>query len=205
MDRLDLMRLALTNLGVDEQLDDPDATDSRAARAFRDVWDMTRDATLRAHLWNFAVDPAGRQLTADGAFTAATLGDHSHRFALPEDYLRLDLQRLRPENLRRDVRVSRRYIYANDAGPIHIAYVARVEAVGEWDELFCNAFAWRLAAATTKRITGGAPAAAGLMQEFRAAVLEAKSIDGRENPPEEIEDTDWVASRYDGSPGQRFY
>lgn len=205
MDRLQIMNLVLSKLGEDEELDDPQA-DTKAARAIRSYWDATRDMVLRAHLWNFAIDPAGAALSADAAYSPAREADHPYRYALPNDFLRLDLQRLRPPGLRRDLRVGGRWLYAwTGGGEVQVSYVRRVEEPGAWDPLFAEAFACRLAAQITQRLTGGDPSRAELMREYQLALAEAKAVDGRENPPEELEETDWVTARYDSAPGAIVY
>ena len=204
MDRLQILNSVLSKLGEDEQLDDPDA-DTRAASTLNANWDGMRDLVLRSHLWNFATDPAGVDLVTDGAYAPTTLSDHAYRYVLPPDFLRLDLQRLWPQSLRRSVRVGGRWLYSYDGGPIHIVYVRKVPAVGEWDALFAEAFACRLAAQVAKRITGDEGMRRGLMQDYRLALAEAKGVDGRENPPEEIEETDWTTARYDSAPGAWSY
>jgi hypothetical protein len=202
MDRLQILNSALTKLGQEEQLDDPDA-DTRAARALNANWDAMRDIVLRAHVWNFAVDPAGLTLTADGAWKPASLADHANRYLLPPDFLRLDLQRIRPRSLRLELRVGGRWLYSPSSGALHISYVSKVSEVGRWDALFAEAFSARLAAQCCKRITGDLAHRSALMSEYAVHLAEAKAVDGRENPPEEIEETDWSTARHDAGAGFR--
>lgn len=206
MDRLQIVNSVLTKLGEEEQLDDPDA-DTRAARAIRANWDAIRDQVLRAHTWNFAVDTAGAELTADASYTpgARTLVDHDTRYVKPADFIRLDLQRVRPMADRDTLRVGGRYIYGWGGGPLQLSYVRRVEAVGEWDPLFAEAFACRMAAEVGPRITGDRSTRPAMMQDYRIALAEAKAVDGRENPPEDLEETGWTMARYDSSPGRTVY
>lgn len=206
MDRLQIVNAILSKLGEEEQLDDPDA-DTRAARAIAANWDAIRDQVLRVHPWNFAIDPAGAELTADGAYIppARTLADHDTRYPKPADFIRLDLQRVRPESVRDGLRVGGRWIYAWGTGPIVLSYVRRVEAVGEWDPLFADAFACRMAAEIGPRITGDKGTRGEMMQLYRLALAGAKAVDGRENPPEDLEETAWVTARYDSAPGRTVY
>lgn len=206
MDRLQIVNSVLTKLGEEEQLDDPDA-DTRAARAIAANWDAIRDQVLRAHTWNFAIDPAGTELTADASYTPAgrTLSDHYVRYAKPHDFIRIDLQRVRPESERDQLRVGSRWIYGGRGGTIMLSYVRRVEAVGEWDPMFAEAFACRMAAELGPRIAGKSFSTSDMMARYRYALAEAKAVDGRENPPEDLEDTAWVTARYDSAPGRTVY
>ena len=206
MDRLQIVNSVLTKLGEEEQLDDPDA-DTRACRAIRANWDSIRDQVLRAHTWNFAIDPAGAILTEDATYTPAarTLSDYGARYLKPADFIRLDLQRVRPMSDRDELRIGDRYIYAWRGGDLMLSYVRRVEAVGEWDPMFAEAFACRMAAEVGPRITGDRGTRAAMMTDYRIALAEAKAVDGRENPPEELEDTAWVTARYDSAPGRTVY
>lgn len=206
MDRLQIVNAILSKLGEEEQLDDPDA-DTRACRAISANWDSIRDQVLRVHPWNFAIDPAGAVLTADAAYNPAarTLSDHGARYLLPNDFIRLDLQRVRPESVRDELRVGGRWVYAGFGGPIMLSYVRRVASVGEWDPLFADAFACKMAAEIGPRITGDKGTRGEMMQLYRLALAEAKAVDGRDNPPEDLEETSWVTARYDSSPGRTVY
>jgi hypothetical protein len=197
MDRLQILNNALSKLGEEEQLDDPDAP-TPTARLLNANWDAQRDVVLRAHFWNFATDPAGTPLTPDASFVPHRLGDWTNRYVLPRDFLRHDLQRMRPRGLRHDSRIAGRYLYTRCSGTILLVYVRRVEAVGEWDAMFGEAFACRLAAQAAARIDGNSGKRRELMQEYRAALAHAAAVDGRENPGEDFEDSDWITARYTG-------
>lgn len=194
-DRVEISNLALSLLGEDDQLEDP-LEDSKPARSIRSVWNMVRDAVLRAHLWNFAVDPAGYDLTADGAYVASQLSGWRYRFRLPEDFIRLDLQRIVPRCERNGIRCGNMYLHANIPGPLHILYVRRVDDPGEWDASFVQAFAARLAWQVADRLTGDRQRKNDAWNAYLAAVREARGIDGRENPPEPAEPTGWEMARF---------
>lgn len=199
-DRVQISNLILSKLGEDDQLEDP-MDDRKPARAIRAVWDMVRDAVLRGHLWNFAIDPAGLELSHDADFAPGRLSDWRYRFQLPPSFLRLDLQRCRPTWQRNDVSVGRNMLYANTPGPVHIVFVERVENTGDWDALFVEAFACRLAWQICDRITGDRGRKSDCWQAYMVALREAKGIDGKENPPEPSEPTGWEMARYDGGTG----
>lgn len=199
-DRVEISNLTLSKLGEDDQLEDP-LDNRKPARSINAVWDMVRDMVLRAHLWNFAIDPGGLELSHDANFTASALSDWRYRFRLPTDFIRLDLQNCRPRWERGDVQIGRQHLYANIPGPVHILYVSRVENCGDWDPLFVEAFACRLAFQVADRLTGDRGRKSDCWQAYSVALKEAKGIDGRENPPQPSEATGWEMARYDGGYG----
>jgi hypothetical protein len=159
---------------------------------------MVRDAVLRAHLWNFAIDPAGRELSHDATYVRSVLSDWSYRFHLPTEFIRLDLQRCRPAWQRNEVQLGRQHLYANTPGPVHLMFVERVENCGDWDPLFVEAFACRLAWQVADRLTGDRGRKSDCWQAYSVALREAKGVDGKENPPEPSEPTGWELARYGG-------
>lgn len=199
-DRVEISNLTLSKLGEDDQLEDP-LDNRKPARSIRAVWDTVRDAVLRAHTWNFAIDPGGLDLSHDASYNASALSDWRYRFRLPTDFIRLDLQRCRPMWTRNDIQVGRQFIYANSPGPVHIVYVQRVENCGDWDALFVEAFASRLAWQVADRITGDRGRKSDCWQAYSTALKEAKGVDGKENPPEPSEPTGWETARFDGGYG----
>lgn len=197
MDELQIRNLVLSKLGEEEQLDDP-AADTRANRKMTANWQGVRDQVLRMHLWNFAIDPAGEELEADGAFAPSVLSDFKYRFALPPDFIRLDLERIRPRNVRLGMRMGGGYIYTNTAGPLLISYVKREERVGLWDDLFAEAFACHMAAQIGRAVVGQDFDRTAMLQAAARAIAAAKAIDGRENPADEQEENEWTEARYQG-------
>lgn len=195
MQRSEISNLILSKLGEDDQVTDPDE-DGKAARSINAVWNSVRDTALRLHTWNFA--GARKQLTP---LAGAPAHGFSYAFQLPPDFIRLDLEKLRPLSVRRDFQLEgTRNILANELGPIDLAYIRRVEEEGDWDPLFVEAFASRLAWQIAIKVTGDKQIQRGAWQEYVAALREAKAVDGRENPSEPPVDSSWVTARDDGGP-----
>lgn len=198
MDELQIRNLVLTKLGEEEQLDDP-AADTRANRKMTANWQGVRDQVLRMHLWNFAIDPAGHELEADGTFAPSVLSDFRYRFSLPNDFIRLDMERIRPRQVRMAMRMGGGFIYTNTAGPLLISYVRREERVGLWDDLFAEAFACHMAAQIGRAVVGQDFDRMAMLQQAARAIAAAKAIDGRENPADEQDETEWTEARFWGS------
>lgn len=195
MDRVEISNLALSKLGEDDQLIDPD-DDTKPARSIKAVWNSVRDAVLRRHLWNFAMKRAQiSRLLAPPAFGFA------YQFQLPDDFLRLDIDELDPCIIsgKWSLEGSRRLL-CDAPGPINVRYVARIAETGDWDPLFVEAFANRLAFQVADRLTGDRGRKQDCWAAYNAALREATGIDGRENPPVDLMDSSWVNARYEGGP-----
>lgn len=191
--RVEVSNMALSKLGEDDQLLDP-KDNSKPARSIAAVWDAVRDAVLRKHFWNFAMTRASLS-----ALSTAPAWGYRYQFPLPPDFLRLDISTIEPQSVRSHYSLEgKRMILCDHLGPLKIRYVRKVAEVGDWDALFVEAFACKLAAQICIRLTGSKTLKKDLLQEYRLALAEAKGADGRENLPEAPLDTGWVTSRYDG-------
>ncbi len=146
---------------------------------------MERDAELRAHPWNFAHRRA--QLTA---LSVAPAFGFTHQYQLPADWLRF----VKPEDCH-EWAIEGGMILANDAGPLNIHYVRRVDEPGLFDPQFAILLALRVAMAICEELTGSASKKQAITLELREARAEARRIDGQENPPEDRAESDWLLSR----------
>lgn len=192
MDRVEISNLALSKLGEDDQLIDPD-DDTKPARSIKAVWNSVRDAVLRRHLWNFAMKRAQiSRLLAPPAFGFA------YQFQLPDDFIRLDIDELDECVVRKWSLEGSRRLLCDAPGPINVRYVARIAETGDWDALFVEAFANRLAFQVADRLTGDRGRKQDCWAAYNAALKEATGIDGRENPPVDLMDSSWVNARYEG-------
>lgn len=199
VDRVSVSNLVLSKLGDEDRLTDPD-DDRKAARAIKAVWDIVRDIVLRAHPWNFAIRQA--VLTSSDPAPAFI---YTHGFPLPSDFLRLDPTQMEPLHIRDAYQLEGGRLLASTPGPVQIRYVARIAEVGDWDPLFIEAFACRLAYQIADRITGDMARKAECWRAYQLSMSEAKGVDGRENPPEPPIDSSWVTARYQGGFGSTGY
>jgi hypothetical protein len=199
-DYVTVANLALSKLGEDDQLRDPNQ-DSHAARSVAAVWDPIRRAVLRKGNFNFAMTRA--QLAAQASSSLGYLDPYpfANRFPVPEDLVRLT-EVLDPVDIRESYKFERRAILADTDGPVFIRYVADIVNVGDWDDLFVQAFAARLAFQIADRITGDRGRKSDCWAEYRATIADAGGVDAKEDPPEEAYDSSWVTARFaGGSPG----
>jgi hypothetical protein len=187
---IELLNRGLLKLGCDriESLGD-DLEEARAAAA---VWPTVRDFVLSAAAWRFAMHRT----------TLATLGPtpafgYLHALQLPSDCLRLyqageDLVAMR---LYRGA-VEGGYLLTNQAAPVPVRYVRRVEDASRYHPDFVEAAACRLAAEACERLTGNRGLLELLDQQFRLALEHGRAHDAIESDPLALAETGpWVESR----------
>lgn len=195
MQRTEISNLILSKLGEEDAITDPDE-EGKAARSINAVWNSVRDTVLRMHLWNFATKRAQLTPLAD-----TPAHGFAYAFQLPTDFIRNDISKLQPTSVRSDHQLEgTRRILANEMGPLDLVYIRRVETEGDWDPLFVEAFASRVAWQIALKVTGDKQIKQAAWQEYSLAIREAKGVDGGENPSEPPVDSSWVTARYDGGP-----
>lgn len=190
--RVDIANRALTKLGAARiiALDD----DSTASNTLDSMFDIVRDAELRANLWHFS--KARAQLPA---LAETPLFGFSHQFQLPSDYLRL-IQvgqrhcRARPsEDGWYSIEGGR--LLVNQSGPLHVRYVRRVDDPTLFDALFVEAFACRLAAEACETITNSNSKKQAAWAEYGEAIAQARRANSIERPALAMSDDTWLEAR----------
>lgn len=160
---------------------------NKAANLCTRNWPLIRDQVLRDHPWNFAVK---RTVLAPSSTTPSW--GFSYQFPLPSDFLRLlEVRDLSTD----DYQVEGRNILANDTA-LYIRYSHRVEDPNQYDSLFSDTAAVRLAYELCEALTQSNTKKQELWQEYEDSLTRAKRADGQENPPQKFEEDDWIAVRY---------
>lgn len=188
-DYVTIANLALSLLGENDQLRDPDQ-DGHAARSVRAVWWQVRRAVLRDHPWNFAM--ARHMLPASA--TIVPIG-WDRAFPLPDNCVRL-VEILSPAISVADYALEGGAILCDAPGPLGVRCVMDVEETSRWDDLFVDAFAAKLAWQIADRITGDRGRRQDMERAYMAALNRAKGVDAKENPPIEAEDGSWITARW---------
>lgn len=166
---------ALRRLG-----DDPITSltdDTERARLCNAFFPDARDACLRSHTWNFAINRA----TLSKLTTKPNYG-FAHMFALPTDpyclrVLELDEgdYRFKIENDPQNGRVL-----VTDQDSAKIMYVARVTNATLYDSMFVDVLTSKLAAELAYAVTGSTTVQAQMEKMYQEKLSEARSIDGQE-------------------------
>ncbi len=188
---------ALTKLGAARIISLGD--DNKQARAVSSMWDIVRDAELRAHNWSFSITRAALAASVD-----TPVFGFDYQFPFPEDCLRvLTVGEYFPAVSLSDYRgsdeapyrIEGRYILSNEAGPMYLRYVSCCEDVTQWDSSFVEAFACRLAAELAEDLTQSNTKKDAAWGERKQAISDAIRANAIELPPEALPDDSWVISR----------
>lgn len=190
--RVDIANRALTKLGAARiiALDD----DSVASNTLNSMFDIVRDAELRANLWHFS--KARAELPA---LSESPIFGYTHQFQLPADFLRL----IQVGNQRCSPRPSQDGWYSieggrllvNQSGPLRLRYVRRIEDPTLFDALFVEAFACRLAAESCETITNSNTKKQSAWAEYGEALAAARRANAIERPALAMSDDTWLEAR----------
>lgn len=166
------------------------AEDSVEARECNACYEPQRDAELRKHPWNFAIKRVS--LPADA--TAPAFGP-ANSFTLPSDFLRL--LPVDPEEVinNEDWRIEGKKILTNDSAPLQVRYIYRVTDPNEFDPLFEEALASRIALQTCEKITHSNQKKAAAAEDYKMAIAAARRINAFENVAQEPPPDPWDTAR----------
>lgn len=172
---------------------DVDADNTANSRWFVRNYEVTRDAEVRKHVWNFAKKRS--TLTVDGA--APTFG-WSYRYAIPSDCLRVLKLRYDGEfenpSIRHEVEAG--YILCDQATSLYLLYIFQITDTTKFDPNFVEALAARLAMKAAHRFTGKQSMVQVAASFYADAIAEARLTNAIEGTPERPYDDDVIAARY---------
>lgn len=183
-----LCNLALTRLGH-QQISSLDEA-SKAGRLCKLHYGPTRDAVLRAHPWNFAVKRVTLSLDV-----ATPNHEYAYQHSLPSDFLRIIRTDYEAAGYgTADYRIEGLKLVADDS-VVKIEYIARIEDVSQFDALFVDVLAQRLAAEVCVALTDNANMAKNTWEIYDLKLREARGVDAQEGRPRDIEAWEWLDSR----------
>lgn len=192
-----IVNRALTKLGEARITSLSD--DLKPAREASSLWDVVRDAELREHNWNFAISR-----TSLAALSTEPSWGYEYEYQLPADCLRvIQVDEYYPGPSLSDYRggseaeyqIEGRKILSDLTAPLKIRYISRIEDTSQWDALFVEAFACRLAAELAEPLTQSNTKRDMAWAEYARAIKAATKADAIENPPEYLPDDSWILSR----------
>ncbi len=167
----------------------------RAARFANRQYPLARDALIRSYRWNFAV----KRVTLAPEATAPVSG-FTNQFMFPPDALKI-IGIFDEDELQQNYTASRiphkvegRFILTDD-DTLPLIYIARITNVADFDALFVDAFAWRLAIDLSYPLTTTRKVREDAIVGFKLSIKEAKLADAIEGSPEVIESSEWIDSR----------
>lgn len=202
----ELCNVALTRLGhgfISSLTEDSKASDLCDLHYAR-----CRNSVLRAHPWNFAVKRTTLALS-----TTTPNHEFTYQHALPTDFLKLvrtSWDALGVTNstavygfpgqmgyvdTQVPYRIEGRFLLCNET-VAKIEYVAEITDVSQFDELFVDVLAQRLASEIAIALTDNASLAEKSWNIYNAKLTEARSVDAQEGTPREIVDVSgWILAR----------
>lgn len=182
--KTDIGNRALSKLG-EARVSNFDNTNNEKARVINDMYEIVRDDLIASFPWNFAIQRA--ELAED---PTAPIYGFQKKYQVPSDFLALLDIRDRP-----DYRFEGSYILTDEGAPIFIRYIRQITNEGDFDAVFTEAFASRLALEACEQITQSNTKKQLLTQEYEANISRAYSNDSIQNPPQELVDDEWLLAR----------
>ena len=195
--QVEIANRALTKLGAARIISFGD--DNKQARSVNSMFDVVRDAELRAHLWSFTI----KRSSLPSLTTTPDWG-YDYEYQLPSDCLRLlEVNDIYPGPNLSDYRnsstqeyvIEGRKILTSEAAPLKIRYVSRVVDTTQWDATFVEAFACRLALEMCEDLTQSNTKKELLMSDYGRAIMMAVRANAIELPPKDLPDDSWAMSR----------
>ena len=167
----------------------------RAARFANRQYPLARDALIRSYRWNFAI----KRVTLAPEATQPDTG-FTNQFMFPTDALKI-IGIFDEDELQQNYTASRiphkiegRFILTDD-DTLPLVYIARITNVANFDALFVDAFAWRLAIDLSYPLTTTRKVREDAIVGFKLSIKEAKLADAIEGSPEVIIASEWIDSR----------
>jgi hypothetical protein len=177
---------ALLRLGADPISSFEDGT--KHAGLCANLWPTVRDALLRSHSWNCAVR---RVQLAPMSKTPEF--DFQNQFQLPGDWIKtLQVGR---KGRYIDYQMEGRRILAN-VSLLPLVYVWRNEVPSSWDDAMVITAELKMAAALAYPVTASTSLMESLDQKAEIAARDARSDDGQDTPPEELDGYPMYSSRF---------
>lgn len=195
--QVDIANRALTKLGAARIISFGD--DNKQARSVTSMFDIVRDAELRSHIWSFSV-----KRTALAALTTTPAWGFKYEYEIPSDCLRIlmvndtyggpDMSDYRNEPIA-DYSLEGNKILTNFNAPLKLRYISRVEDTTEWDSMFVEALACRLAMEMCEDLTQSNTKRELAQAEYTAMLRSAIRASSIEQPAQAMPDNSWMLSR----------
>tara|TARA_R110000851_G_scaffold235523_4_gene388096 strand:+ start:7435 stop:8019 length:585 start_codon:yes stop_codon:yes gene_type:complete len=179
-----ICNLGLTKIGEEQILSLTE--DSKAGRLCNLHYPHLRDTVLRSHLWNFAI-----KRVALAVNTTAPVYDFDNAFALPSDLIRILDTNLLNES---EWKIENNNLIADDSA-VSIRYVARITDTNEFDILFVEALACRIAAELAQPLADNLTLVDAMFQLYEKKLRDARSADSQEGTPDNITADAWLDAR----------
>jgi hypothetical protein len=183
----DVINAALVKIGEKRITSQGYATPTNEReRVANEHYERLRDGELRKNRWNFSI----KWLALSADETEPDNPYYEVRYAVPADCLRvIELYETT------DFKVESGYIICNESDGITLRYVRRVTVVNDFDALFYDALAARIAVEFCDRLTGKRSKRQEVVGEYTAFMAQAANTDAIESPLEDFTEDEWITAR----------
>lgn len=153
-----------------DSLDD----DTKAARLLNLHYETTRQSELMKNPWHFAIFRVDQDAETD----APTSDEYAYAYAVPDDALRVLPLTDNGEAGGRRIPFKQEggLILTNYSGPRIIRYIGNLTDPGDWDPLFIEALAARLAMKIAMPLTNKPSVLQGAQLVYNEAISEARRV-----------------------------
>ncbi|WP_428668037.1 hypothetical protein [Reyranella sp.] len=157
------------------------------------AYDERIGRVLRSHPWNFAM----ARVSLDADATAPPFG-FARRFPLPSDCARV--WKLDETRHGRDPKyaVEGQWLLTDETAPLLLIYIRNERNPSKFTDDFAEALAGEIAKKSAVAVLGSLEAADFFRKLAKEDVGEAKTNDGQENPPQELDEGSWLRGRRTG-------
>ena len=169
---VEICNLALSYIGDSSISALSDSNDR--ARACNIHYEVQRDATLRAHPWNFAIKREA--LAQDSGWSD---DEWTYAYELPSDYLRM-LSPVEEYPGEIEYAIENNLVLCND-DTLTIKYIAQITDTGYFDSIFVDVLAQRLAASLAMALSKQKKLVDMMWQAYNQKLNEARQINGLES------------------------
>jgi hypothetical protein len=163
--------------------------EGKGALACNANYEPCRDATLRAHPWNFAIRRVSlAQLSTTPAY------EFAYEYQLPTDFLKIIRTQDEAASVWSEYRIEEGKLRTN-AGTVKIEYIAKITDPNKFDPLFVDVLATRIAAEISTWLTDTSTSTQRLWEVYDAKLREARGVDAQEGTPRDIIADEWLVAR----------
>ena len=188
MSDVSICNLALQKLGAQRIVSLSD--ENKNARAVNACYEHERDLELRTHLWSFA-----KKRIALAPSSVAPAFDFSYAFPLPTDYIAWIPDPTISLDWSIESHEGALSILTNDGSVIYLRYIAKIEDTEQFDPLFQEALACRIAWQCCEEITQSNSKQAKITDDYTQAIRLAKRRNAFEVVPQEPVEDSWIWGR----------
>lgn len=189
---VDICNMALLGVGAKPKISSL-TEDSDNARLARQFYGPVRDAVLRSHIWNCAIERPSSSITP---LSTSPDTDYDYQYQLPVNpYCLRVLQVGELEDQPKTWVVEGRKLLCNDS-TTKIVYIKRITDTNEFDPLLVDAIVNRLQIKFAFPITNKRDLVKDLINEYELITAPlARTIDAQEHHHTEWITEDWITAR----------